>query len=105
MTQSPISPPSPLENLLEHLTLQGWRVHNLYQGTNKWEARIKLASSTAVYGNGEGPTPYAALSAALANGIVRRDWRPFKPQIPSASAPPTPRSTTSTDDLMKDLDL
>lgn len=102
-----------LETLLQHLTLQGWRLHNLYQGENKWEARIKLVSSSLVYGYGEGLTPSDALTAALEHGEARKNWRPYKPAIvdsPRRSAN-TPchiqdqRSVTTTDDLMGGLDL
>jgi hypothetical protein len=47
------------------------------------------------------------LTAALADGIARRDWRPHKPAVgptPYATATGTHQPTT-TDDLLKDLDL
>lgn len=95
--------PQTLETLLQHLTLQGWRVHNLFQGENKWEARIKLVSSSLVYGYGEGPTAIDSLRSALSDGQIRKDWRPYKAAIPSREL--TPRSVTTTDDLMGGLDL
>jgi hypothetical protein len=101
--ENPQPDPQSLESLLQNLSLRGWRVHNLYQGKNKWEARIKLDSSTIVYGSGEGPTPNAALTAALEHGEARKNWRP---RAAAVSASPTrSQAPTTTDDLMGGLDL
>ena len=93
-----------MEKLILELNSKGWRLHNLYQGESKWEARIKLASSTVVYGSGEGHTPHEALQAALKDGLLRKEWRPRKPAIQDVSPRSSPQPTT-TDNLMEGLDL
>jgi hypothetical protein len=97
---------SALDDIIDVLNKQGWRVHSLYQGESQWEARIKLASSGTVYGNGEGPTPFDALSSALASGEARLKWRPAPT---AARTPPSGTGTrtrsTTTDDLLGGLDL
>lgn len=95
---------SPLNDIITLLNQNGWRVHNLYQGESQWEARIKHAGRDLVYGNGEGPTPFDALSSALEAGELRLQWRPIRGPA-TVAAIPVRRSATTTDDLMSGLDI
>lgn len=100
--------PQSLEEKIAEINQQSWTIHSLYQGEGKWEARIKLKDSGLAYANGEGPTPLVALENALAAGMERLLWRPsIKPADTSgrSNSPPSTKKTSSTDDLMKGLDL
>lgn len=105
MTQLPTSQPrSPLEDLLESLPHRGWHLHNLYQGRQRWEARLKALQENRTYlyssyCGGVGSTAFEAIESALADGEARKNWHP-------RSIPELPRKEiVTTDDIMGDLDL
>ena len=98
----PQSQSETLEQLIERLTSLGWKIHNLYQGQERWEARIKLQSTSTVYGYGYGSNAAEALQSAIVHGEERRNWRPRQRVYNTDLGGITP---ITTDELLKGLDL
>jgi len=99
---------SALDDIIVKLNLENWRVHNLYQGTDQWEARIKHGAHDTAYGYGSGPTPFDALSAALEFGTARLNWRPTiadSHAVRTLHSATGARRTSTTDDLMGGLEF